>query len=551
MPEQIKKYTDPMQSRWNSLTRPQQYKFLGVVLVLLVAIIIALYFIFRTNWVTLANNRDILEIQNMQIALRERGIRYNVEDGGRRLDVPARDRQRAIMEITAQERAPVDERFRWADAFAGTGLSTTESQRRRMDTLALEGDIETMLEVVNGVAVATVSLAVPDPHRAFTPGTPATSAAVILSTTTSFSPQEGRDLALIVTRAVPGLELENVHIIDHQARTIFDGGEDVSRNHATEAAEHQIRSNNLLRFDLHRLLTTFFDSVEAVPSLRFSDSYDQLETRTILGIPDGTDMGFIIGTTERSEYRGLMGGHEPGVGWNWGGIPGYQMGGAGEQSGSRRFEDIREILTDTTVIQRQTMGGGFIPEESRVSVTASFNRDIRQVDWLAEDETRTQRDWEEFVSTQRNARMLNGEDFPQYEYFRYLIASASGVPVANVSLIVSEILNFVHTETRVWDWNTIIMLAIFALLLIMLAWFLLKTRAKAEEEAEEAESPLSIEDILVSTQLEEAKEAEIAALDEENYFRENEVKKQIEKFVNEKPEAVASLLRNWLNVEEW
>jgi flagellar biosynthesis/type III secretory pathway M-ring protein FliF/YscJ len=29
------------------------------------------------------------------------------------------------------------------------------------------------------------------------------------------------------------------------------------------------------------------------------------------------------------------------------------------------------------------------------------------------------------------------------------------------------------------------------------------------------------------------------------------VKKHIEKFINEKPDAVAALLRNWLNIEEW
>jgi len=551
MPEQLKKYTDPMQNRWNALTRPQQYKFLGVVLVLLVAIIIALYFIFRTNWVTLANNRDIMEIQQMQIALTDRGIRHRVEDNGRRLDVPVRDRQNAIVEITAQDRAPIDERFRWADAFSGTGLSTTESQRRRMDTLALEGEIATMLEVVNGIVHATVTLAVPDPHRAFTPGTPATSASVVVRTSTNFTPQEGRNLALIVTRAVPGLELENVDIIDHEARAIFLGGDDVDGNHVSAAQDYQFRRTNALRFDLHRLLTAFFDAVEAVPSLSFDPSYERVETANVFRAPDGTDEGFnLIGRNERSEFRGMNAGFEPGLGWNQGGIPGYQVGAAGESSGQQRIEDFNRVVDNTTTITH-SVGGGFRPDESSVSVTASFFRDIHQDIWLAEDEARTQRDWEIFSNSQRPARRLNGEDFPDEYYFRHLIAYASGIPVENVTLIVSEILNFVHTEARVWDWTTLAVLAVFILLLLMLAFFLLKTRARDEAEEEAREPELSIEDLLVSTQLEDAKDEEIAALDEENYFRESEVKKQIEKFVNEKPEAVASLLRNWLNVEEW
>jgi len=551
MPEQFKKYTDPMQSRWNALTRPQQYKFVGVVLILLVAIIIALYFIFRTNWEAIVNNRDMLEITQMQAVLEENGIRNRINDNGRTLEVPTRDRQRAIIEITAQDRAPIDERFRWADAFTGTGLSTTESQRRRMDTLALEGEIATMLEVVNGVTHALVTLAVPDPHRAFSPGTPATSASVMVRTSRSFTPQEGRNLALIVTRAVPGLELENVEIIDQEARAIFLGGDSESTL-ASEAQDYHFRRTNLMRHDLQRLLTTFFDTVQAVPSLQFETSYMQNQVATVFHAPDGTDDGFIFTDRDRSEWRGMNAGFEPGLGWNQGGIPGYQIGGGGESYGSRNISNIIAHYLNEEITRTETIGGGGLrADESFVSVIASFNRDIRQADWLAEDEDRTQRDWELFSANQRPARMLNGEDFPDYQYFRQLIASASGIPVENVTLIISEVISFVHSEARVWDWTTLAVLLLFIILLLMLAWFLLRTRAKDEAEEEEREPELSIEDLLVSTQLEEAKDEEIAALDEENYFRESEVKKQIEKFVNEKPEAVASLLRNWLNVEEW
>jgi flagellar M-ring protein FliF len=421
-----------------------------------------------------------------------------------------------------------------------------------MDTLALEGEIATMLEVVNGVTHAIVTLAVPAPHRSFSPGTPPTTASVMVNTSRSFTPQEGRNLALIVTRAVPGLLLENVEIIDHEARAIFLGGEVDAGNLATEAQDYSFRRTNMMRHDLQRLLTTFFDSVQAVPHLQFDTSYIQNQISTTVSAPEGTDQGFVFTDSDRSEWRGMNHGFEPGMGWNQGGIPGYQIGGTGESYGRRDIREIFSYRLNEEITRTDTMGGGGMrPNDSSVSVVASFNRDIRQADWLAEDEERTQRDWEIFAATERTSRVVNGDEFPDFEDFRQLIASASGIPVENVTLIVSEVLNFVHSEARVWDWTTLLMLAVFILLLLMLAFFLLKTRSKDEEEEEAREPELSIEDLLVSTQLEEAKDEEIAALDEDNYFRESEVKKQIEKFVNEKPEAVASLLRNWLNVEEW
>ena len=63
-------------------------------------------------------------------------------------------------------------------------------------------------------------------------------------------------------------------------------------------------------------------------------------------------------------------------------------------------------------------------------------------------------------------------------------------------------------------------------------------------EITEIEPELSVEEMLESSQIIPEE------LDSIEYNEESEIKKQIDKFVDEKPEAVASLLRNWLS-EEW
>ncbi len=62
-------------------------------------------------------------------------------------------------------------------------------------------------------------------------------------------------------------------------------------------------------------------------------------------------------------------------------------------------------------------------------------------------------------------------------------------------------------------------------------------------EVTELEPELSVEQLLATTR-------ENQTLDDIEFSEKSETKKMIEKFVDENPEAVAQLLRNWLT-DEW
>jgi flagellar M-ring protein FliF len=70
-------------------------------------------------------------------------------------------------------------------------------------------------------------------------------------------------------------------------------------------------------------------------------------------------------------------------------------------------------------------------------------------------------------------------------------------------------------------------------------------RGTSPVEVTELEPELSVEDLLATTQ-----ENEKQNLEEIEMSEKSETRIIIEKFVDENPEAVASLLRNWIN-EEW
>ena len=89
--------------------------------------------------------------------------------------------------------------------------------------------------------------------------------------------------------------------------------------------------------------------------------------------------------------------------------------------------------------------------------------------------------------------------------------------------------------------------AIALILVLLLAYALIKKTQP--DEITEIEPKLSVEDIIASSQQEEEKTT-LEKIKDIEFGDESEIKKLIVKFVNEKPEAVAQLLRNWLN-EDW
>ena len=80
------------------------------------------------------------------------------------------------------------------------------------------------------------------------------------------------------------------------------------------------------------------------------------------------------------------------------------------------------------------------------------------------------------------------------------------------------------------------------MILLLLGYVVFRSTRK--EKQAEMEEELSVESLLESTK--ENQEP----LEDIGYNEKSETRLLIEKFVEEKPEAAASLLRNWLN-EEW
>ena len=123
-----------------------------------------------------------------------------------------------------------------------------------------------------------------------------------------------------------------------------------------------------------------------------------------------------------------------------------------------------------------------------------------------------------------------------------LIANGTGISANNIAI--SANMKYVFLDTPASSTPTSFIIQIVLAVLIVALLLFVVFRSARPVTVEETEPELSVEDMLASTREKQAPLEEIDLQDK------SEARKAIEKFVQENPEAVAMLLRNWLN-DDW
>ena len=124
-----------------------------------------------------------------------------------------------------------------------------------------------------------------------------------------------------------------------------------------------------------------------------------------------------------------------------------------------------------------------------------------------------------------------------------VIAKATGIDAERISVIAYQEPLFIPSEGSGRTFSDYLEIVLAVLIFALLGFVVFMSTRK--EKAPDLEPELSVETLLQTT-----KENEEESLEDIGFKEKSEARVLIEKFVEEKPEAVASLLRNWLN-EDW
>ena len=260
-------------------------------------------------------------------------------------------------------------------------------------------------------------------------------------------------------------------------------------------------------------------------------SFDDTEkVKYDYSVDEGRDEGYLDSSLEESSEatNGIAG--TPGTDSN--DDPNYVIQD-GEGSTSSSSKTQKKYLPDEEITKTKGEVGKVDPASSSVGIIAynyvTYKEDLLKAQGELKDMT-----FEEYQAQNSDIKEAEvSDDVIQ------TISMATGIPTAQISIKAYDVPFFEPSVSgrSLTDWLEII-LAI--LILALLAFVVIRTFRTKQEEEEEQE--VTVESLL--------EEQPAEALEDIGYTEKSEARMLIEKFVDENPEAVASLLRNWLN-EDW
>ena len=196
--------------------------------------------------------------------------------------------------------------------------------------------------------------------------------------------------------------------------------------------------------------------------------------------------------------------------------------------------DVSEdYLPDEEITQIEAEVGAINSDESSITIVATnyvvYNEDSLKADGTLDDMT-----FDEFVA-QNSEKIQTEVDDTVFK----AVSDVTGIPQTNISIIAYDVPMFQYSDggRDITDYLQIVI----ALLVFALLGFLVFRSLRSEEE-EEVEDEISVDDLIEATKDE--------PLEDIGFSDKSEARILIEKFVDENPEAVANLLRNWLN-DDW
>ncbi len=542
------KFLDIWQStlqRWHNLEKRQKISLVITTVVLLLSLIIAVYLITRPNMVPLAVNQSASDIGQIQTGLKDMGINSQLTDNGRSIMVAEKDLAQAQVDLAAKN-IPATSGFTWANALEASGMGTTDMIKKENIRRSLQNDLEKKLLAFEGVEAAKADLIPPEENNFFTENKQSASVGVVLTVKPGFqiNSAQATSIARQIARSVKGLNIENIEITDQNMNTLFSGVEELAqKSRGEDAYLLELQRKREIESKVRHILSPNYDDVRVMANISLKlDKTVRKDTTMAPPVAD-KDIGVILTekTSSQSATNTTNEG-EPGVGANNQNPPTYvnpegQTGG----TANSKTSDI-QYGYNTSETQTQGSIGVLVPDASSLTVFVYENITYDQR-YMTENGLLNGQRWEDFKAAQTQLSRSTPITIPPD--LENAVQRGTGIP--NVFVMGFQLPIFIDDIQPPLEIGQIVMFSILALLILLLAFGLIK-KTKADEITE-IEPELSVEDMLVSTQMEEEKEEEMR-LAEINLIQESQTLLQIEKFVQDKPEAVASLLRNWLN-EEW
>lgn len=538
MLDKLKEMPEKLLEFWNKYTAKQKAIIISVIVTVLLAIAILVFVLTRTQYTHLVTLSDEASVTELQELLDNDGIAYKTDNTstGYEITVDHSKTTEALLLMGNNEivGSTSNSDMDW-EAALDNSIDTTESEKSQKYTLAFQSEIRNYLKSINGVEDAFVSVNSPEDDGTIFSENQESSVAVMLDLSDELDETALQGMANYLATAVGNKDTEMVTIVDTDSNLLFDGSsEEGISGSATSTAQYQEKLRAVIKNDLKQvLLKADYNEVEiGASNIRFDmDQVSSLYTE--YSTPEGREQGPYSSSYEYSSTGNSGSGGMPGTDSNADDTDYMlQIGGSSNSEVTLNKYEYEVNKRETTTVEAV---GAMDPDNSSVAIV------LKQ--YVVYDEAKMEK-----------AGELDGTTFEQFQSENSkptqiavsddvvdLIEKATGISTADISVIAYEQPVFVEAETTPVATSSILMIVLAVLIVALLIFVVFK--GTAPMDVTELEPELSVEQLLATTK-------ENQSLEDIEFGEVSETRKMIEKFVDENPEAVAQLLRNWIN-EDW
>ncbi|MDP4092153.1 MAG: flagellar basal-body MS-ring/collar protein FliF [Bacillota bacterium] len=532
MPEFIKKLQSQIKEFWKNLDKSQKSRIIIISSIIIIATTVFIIIVTKPNYVPLIRNASAQDIGSMTKILDTSNIKYNLQDNNTSIYVNAGDNNKA--QVTLLQSGYPKGGMTFDDAFSMIKINSTDSDR---DAIWQQYKKSTLLSKLREdfkdvITDVDVDLAIPETEYFLTSenNQSKTTAYVKVTPVSELSSDQVHGIVEVVSHSVANLDPKDVTVVDNNLNVLNTDTGDVATDTNTQEKLIQKKTTDLEKkvYDLfNNGQVDNFDTIRVIANPILDFNKQQSVTNSIAN-PDGMDTGALITNKETSEQATSPNGSggTPGTQTNpgTGNTPSYPNGSSQNGSYSNTSKDQAFDYNRTTTTLEKSMGD--VTDKSSMTVLLYYGRRVP-------DDTKL---------TSAFITQLTND-----------VSKATGVPAANISVNKYKLAQVAVTKVPIGDTisKLINSYGFFALMLLLIIGLMISAIPKKKPVLQTEDAALGQAAaagaatgprFIVPEPTEHIPEIEI----EER----SEVKKQIEKFVKQKPDAVAQLLRNWLS-EDW
>lgn len=525
---------------WDKYTTKQKTLIISVVLAIFFAIVLLGYFLTRpvyTELVKLSGDTA----STFDSALSSGGIDYKKESDSKGNTVfSVEQSQYSDAVLLMGENKITDTEMSWDDAF-NNDMTVSSAEKQTKATLALQSSIRKGLMNFDGVEDATVYVNCPtDDGTIFSEKKETSvSASLKLAKGSEITSETAQAIAYYLANAVGNSTTDNIILTDTTGNLLYGQKEDNTLGGSVSGSDdykEKLR-NTFCKNVSNMLMKAGYDDVQ-IGSANIKFNMDKVtELVKTYTANEGQDQGLYSSSYNYKSTGNSGSGGVPGTDSN-----GDQTDTMIQNTGSSNSEttlDKYNYLPNETVQNIEHEVGAVEPDQSSIGIVLTkynvIKEETLESQGLLKDTT-----FEEYVN---NNSAVTDLQVPQE--LITLVSAATGIATNNITIQIKQKPVYEAKESSSFMDNASNYLMVILTLLIAGLLVFVIIKGTSPVEVTELEPELSVEDLLATTQ-----EDDKQNLDEIELSDKSETRQLIEKFVDENPEAVALLLRNWIN-EDW